>query len=127
MRQSGLFKYGEHRATVTVSLSQHLSLPWLRALAEIAQAGGLGVVQAFAGAGRTPAGRGVRFGWRRGGRLAIGPAKGVRPPGAIRFRGLLDFETVNRLRNFPLFHLCHDAYWLQVNSGGGGPRSEIRS
>lgn len=91
-----------------------LSLSWLRALAVIAQSGGFGVVRAFGGMGRTPEGRGVCFKWKKNGRLVIRSVCGVQMPGVIRFRGTMEFETVNRLRNFPVFHFRDEAYWLKL-------------
>jgi hypothetical protein len=88
-----------------VQFMDHFSRRLLEAFARIAESGDFGRIHAFEGVGRDCDGKEYAFRWARGGPLAIGPGCANGRAGHVLLRGRLDFETINRIRNFPLFHL----------------------
>ena len=84
-------------------------MPLLEAFVRIANAGDFGKIDSFRGMGRARDGNNYAFSWQNGGELVITPIAKLSRPGEVILTGLLDYQTINRIRNFPLFHLRGDA------------------
>ncbi|OPZ91471.1 MAG: hypothetical protein BWY73_01082 [candidate division TA06 bacterium ADurb.Bin417] len=90
-----------------VQFWEYATLSLLKAFAAICEKGGFGRIDSFNGAGRIRSGAWYRFQWQKGRPLKIETteAGAADEAGGLLLKGELDFFTINRIRNFPLFHL----------------------
>lgn len=96
---------GDVLPELRVQFWEVMSLPLLRRFMALVAEGDLGAIDSLRGAGRAKDGRAYSFHWRRGGRAVVRKAGPMATAGCVILTGRLDFETVNRIRNFPLFHI----------------------
>lgn len=124
---------GQRLKELRVQFWEYMSLPLLKAFASIVACGDFGRVDGFTGQGVTADGNGYAFSWKKNGRLKVHPvgratcctqvtesacntlhALPVKAsPGAMTLTGLFDYEAVNRIRNFQMFHLRKGLYFLK--------------
>jgi len=96
---------GDVLPELRVQFWDFMSLPLLQGFLHIASRGDLGKIDSITGVGRTDDGRAYSFRWKRGGHALVRKSAPIQNAGHARIAGRLDFETINRIRNFPLFHL----------------------
>jgi hypothetical protein len=101
-----VLRAGDVLPELRVRFWDFLSAPLLRRFIEIAARGDFGEIDSISGTGRDDRGRTYSFHWKRGGRACVrASGQPGNSAGGLRLTGRLDFTTVNRIRNFPLFHL----------------------
>ena len=88
-----------------VQLWEYMTLDMLRAFAHVAEAGDFGDIRSFHGVGRTPDKKAYAFQWKKGEDLHIEKTGRLKSGGQVILKGDLDFATINRVRNFRLFHM----------------------
>lgn len=96
--------YGQRFKTFRVQFWEYFLIHLLEAFAGIAEDGGFGKIDAFRGVGRDVAGKEYAFEWNKGGTLQLTPGTVDLGSGYLNLKGELDYCTINRIRNFPLFH-----------------------
>ncbi|HNQ36193.1 MAG TPA: hypothetical protein PKN80_09050 [bacterium] len=97
---------GDRFREFQVQFWDYATLSLLKAFAAICEKGGFGRIDSFTGAGRIRSGARYRFQWRKGAPLEIkADQESSEAAGGLVLKGKLDFFTINRIRNFPLFHL----------------------
>jgi hypothetical protein len=84
---------------------EYFSKAILEKFSEICEQGGFGKIDSFSGCGISRRGSEYVFNWEHGKKLQIQKATVALNPGYIILKGELDFNSINRIRNFPLFHL----------------------
>lgn len=97
--------WGDRHRKFRVQFWDYFTVALLEAFAQLCGQGLFGRIASFKGAGRTRTGARCGFEWIKGGRLRIRPSKAMHGAGGIVLKGQLDFQTINRIRNFPIFHL----------------------
>ena len=96
--------YGQKFNEFRVQFWEYFLTHLLEAFAEIAEDGGFGKIDSFRGTGRHPDGKEYAFQWEKGAKLQISPGRVDVGSGYLVLKGRLDYGTINRIRNFPLFH-----------------------
>ena len=100
-----IVRYGDKYRRFRVQFWEYMSLPLLEAFATVAEAGDFGKINGFQGVGRTRDKEAYAFNWAKGQNLVIEKTEPREDAGYMMLQGRLDFETINRIRNFRLFHL----------------------
>lgn len=101
--------FGEKHKKFRVQFWEYFTISNLKTFAEICKNGGFGNIESFIGEGPTRNGGFYSFTWEKHKKLNLQKRKEACMPGFIILKGSLDYFTINRIRNFKLFHM-HGLY-----------------